>query len=629
MSTQKLQISSCLIRLHLQISNCEKDANNLYNFQIEEEYKRTRHFLLNENRFFSSDKQDGSIFFTKALLTSKLNTKLSSLLMNFDSKNGKENYIYSHPNQINAKEGLWIVIGKDSNQKDIKLTKNDFLRFGKQIVKIVEFNSDSFFNKINAQKFDFYQRNKSSSTWSFLQCRICMEEESPEMRFDSNLCTCSKSMPVHTKCIFDWLETKCFTEKSPGIRFFDYNYFCCDVCASKFDQNLIVLTNFFNQTSSSFILFDVFDLEEEKITGKYLIDFSKKDEAVVNIGRKKKGNDIAFNDPTISRKHAKLMFENGNLHVIDLGSTFGTSVLVNQRFPLQMIHEREFLIHKFLLTFHLLRNKKKCKNCDFTKIIKNPLTNQQVITSIQLENKLIKSIGENGFFLQINDPKKILENVENKLNQSANKMTKIKIYLENLKGSKNSLLQMNLFDANPKSQISIQNNLINEAPILKLNRANKPFSKLFLNKNKISLQEKLNDCMQRKKMSLISNGLTDSEKQFPSLNKKSFNQLEILDTNPQFPTSKCLNANSSKNNFFMSKKFCKSNGNIQVHFPNPQKKFEMPDLIVSSQNLNQSNFLKSPFLTKKNKICDPIKISEKLFDSDLFSEKVESNFKFN
>ena len=157
-------LTSFIKRIHLQVTNCEKDAQNLFNFHLDSIYKTTRHFYISQNRFFYVSKSDGSVYFTEKLVQNAFTQNLTTLEIHFEKNKPNNNFLQGKCKSVTAKDGFWYVVSASEVDKDFRLEKGQFVRFGKQVLKIAQLGNLSSFYEEKKNENAFNETDKQKQT---------------------------------------------------------------------------------------------------------------------------------------------------------------------------------------------------------------------------------------------------------------------------------------------------------------------------------------------------------------------------------------------------------------------------------------------------------------------------------
>ena len=179
--------------------------------------------------------------------------------------------------------------------------------------------------------------NKKQKTY---RCRICFCDGNFEgINPLISPCKCSGSVKyIHLNCLRKWLTSKITTKVSSTNDIYCYVYksLKCEICQSiipeiaEFRGKFISLLDFKNIDSPYIILQSMYQynyLNKNTTDLNIIFVISLKTNNYVNIGRANNSN-IRLSDVSVSRNHAKITFSKGDFYLEDIGSKFGTLVLI-------------------------------------------------------------------------------------------------------------------------------------------------------------------------------------------------------------------------------------------------------------------------------------------------------------
>ena len=228
-----------------------------------------------------------------------------------------------------------IIHNKNINENYID-TNNDLIENGAKKI-----NNVNISNKVNIKLKILYVKlkniNKSQKKY---RCRICFCEGN----FEGNNplispCKCSGSIKyIHLNCLRKWLTSKITTKNSSNNEIYCYVFksLKCELCQSiipeiaEFRGKFLSLLDFKNIDPPYIILQSMYQYNStnrnvNELNVIFVISF--KTNIQVNIGRANNSN-IRLSDVSVSRNHAKLTYSNGDLFLDDVGSKFGTLLLI-------------------------------------------------------------------------------------------------------------------------------------------------------------------------------------------------------------------------------------------------------------------------------------------------------------
>ena len=199
------------------------------------------------------------------------------------------------------------------------------------------------------------------------KCRICFCEGNFEgINPLISPCTCSGSVKyIHLNCLRKWLTTKIITKISANNDIYCYAFkkLKCEICKSiipeiaEFRGKFLSLLDFKNIEPPYIILQSMYQYNS---TNRALSDIniifviSLKLKGKIYIGRANNSN-IRLSDVSVSRNHAKLKYCNGEFYLEDIGSKFGTLVLIQNNILFLPYKDINIQTGRSLLMFKLRR----------------------------------------------------------------------------------------------------------------------------------------------------------------------------------------------------------------------------------------------------------------------------------
>ena len=288
-------------------------------------------------------------------------------------------------------ELLWNYIVPPVEQT---IEEGELFRLGKQMFKIKYINKEgSDGSDMKRQmKLPFRSQDINENIpqldvlENFGECRICLEGTYPDNPF-VNLCKCSRSMPVHLKCLKEWLQKKCEVHQSTSCTVYNIEEIKCDICETKYPPRVTYgseTVNFFNPNlnmNNKHAYIEIYEKNTVEIKNVIILNLNTT-KRTFTIGRSEK-NDIIIDDASISRNHAELTFTGKKIKLKDLGSKYGTHVLVKDiGFPL-LTNSVHLQIDKFYIVVHQYRSKKCfCAEKRRYNVILNPISTMHNYLSV-------------------------------------------------------------------------------------------------------------------------------------------------------------------------------------------------------------------------------------------------------
>ena len=166
-------------------------------------------------------------------------------------------------------------------------------------------------------------------------CRICYGDDTSSDNPLINPCICKGSMKyIHYKCLKNWLNSKIESEmeQSSDNETIIYNTkdLSCELCKAKFPdyvkiKNKLYNISFYKPKFQEFIVFE--SMKADKNKNKYIYIISLDNRRYINIGRSSEC-ELSIPELSISRFHAIIHKNKGELFIEDNKSKFGTLILV-------------------------------------------------------------------------------------------------------------------------------------------------------------------------------------------------------------------------------------------------------------------------------------------------------------
>ena len=207
-----------------------------------------------------------------------------------------------------------------------------------------------------------------------LKCRICFSEGS----FEGNNplispCNCTGSVKyIHLNCLRKWLTSKVTVKSSPAfdIYCYSYKYLECEICRSKISEQVeyrgkIISLLDFKNVDPPYLIMQTINLYNPKskfidFNAVFVISFKKKNFLIIGRGS---NSDIKLNDISVSRNHSMISYSNGGIFIDDIGSKFGTLLLIQNNILFLPYKELNIQTGKCHFIFYLLRTFLGCFKC--------------------------------------------------------------------------------------------------------------------------------------------------------------------------------------------------------------------------------------------------------------------------
>ena len=370
-----------------------KDAHALFDYESEEitkgQYvlgKGGKIFLDSEKGTtkYEPDNQEDGFF-----LTGGHSSSSEGCLINFFNEYGahtrvtkkiKDEYEYNKDNITEVQNMIYYVVA----QKELKGIKreyksnyyykpeiNDIIRFGR-VQFIVRSMKDKSTNNINN---DVYTENNNDINKSIflpndnsnikqnnnnkpLICELCEKKETDNINNPIiKVCPCKKSPFLHLNCFKNEYVKRdkmfyysCKDYMSGSLKVVSFINFLCPICSEPYNPIIKINSRFYNILPYSFdnniyhIVLESINFVKDGVYCMMIIIFTfpnKKEEFF--LGR---GHEASFkiSDISISRVHAKVYIKDDNIIIDDLGSKFGTLLLVRKSIDVSEMIEKNMKI---------------------------------------------------------------------------------------------------------------------------------------------------------------------------------------------------------------------------------------------------------------------------------------------
>ena len=284
-------------------------------------------------------------------------------------------------NNINDDLIIYNRFGNNNeNNIDYLNTNNELLHSKK--TKNFEFTKkneicEEVNNKLKSLYLKLKVVNEKQKTQHF-KCRICFCEGSFEGKNPLiSPCKCTGSVTyIHLNCLRKWLTSKVITKTSPNNNIYCYIFISleCEICKTiipeivEYRGKYISLLDFKDIDPPYIILqsMNQYNLPNRNISNIsdlnmiFVMSFKQKDYLV--IGRAN-NSDIRLNDVSVSRNHSMISYSNGNFYIDDIGSKFGTLLLIQNNIQFLPYKDISIQSGKCHMLFKLKRTCLGCFKC--------------------------------------------------------------------------------------------------------------------------------------------------------------------------------------------------------------------------------------------------------------------------
>ena len=297
-----------------------------------------------------------------------INNSHSSMNINMNNNINEELAIYK-----NGNNSYYF----DSNNDLLKTIKSNN-NYDKKSNKI----SESINNKLKLLYMKLKTINEKQKLKHY-KCRVCFCEGN----FEGNdplisPCKCTGSLTyIHLNCLRKWLTSKIVTKTSSASDIYCYTFKSleCEICKSiipeivEYRGKFITLLNFKDIEPPYIILQTMYQYNSQNINPPnfnaiFVISLKIKDYII--IGRAN-NSDIRLSDVSVSRNHSIISYSNGNFYIDDIGSKFGTLLLIQNNILFLPYNELNIQTGKCHLIFRLTRTFLGCFKCFKNKSYEN------------------------------------------------------------------------------------------------------------------------------------------------------------------------------------------------------------------------------------------------------------------
>lgn len=177
--------------------------------------------------------------------------------------------------------------------------------------------------KDNTEDKEEYNSNNKPS------CRICLCEEYDDINPLINPCKCSGTMKyIHLNCLRQLIKSKISEKIGENVSMFTFKSLECELCQNIFPETIKIKEKRYSiidlhRPSGNYILLEGIIKESPEIKTIYLITITEG--KPIKIGRSS-DSDLRLGDISVSRSHAKLVFNNGSIYLYDTKSKFGSLI---------------------------------------------------------------------------------------------------------------------------------------------------------------------------------------------------------------------------------------------------------------------------------------------------------------
>ena len=290
--------------------------------------------------------------------------------MNIDNNINNELIIYKYNKNIDKEN----IIESAQTMKELTIKKD--IKFNNEDNNNITETVNNKLKYLYVKLKNVQEKNKNKP----LKCRICFVEGD----FDGNNplispCNCTGSVKyIHLYCLRKWLTSKISIKSTLTNSIYCYTYknLECEICKSiipeqvEYRGKIISLLNFKDIEPPFLILqtMNQYNPINKNIEYNAIFVISFKSKKYLTIGRAN-NSDIKLNDISVSRNHSIINYDNGELYIDDIGSKFGTLLLIQNNILFLPYKEINIQTGKCHLIFYLLRTFLACLMCYKNKIL--------------------------------------------------------------------------------------------------------------------------------------------------------------------------------------------------------------------------------------------------------------------
>ena len=293
----------------------------------------------------------------------------SNMNINVNNSINEEIVIYNR-NQNNE--------NNNNANNNLNLSTNNALLYSSKTKNYDEMNNNNISESVNNKLKNIYIKlkkvNKNEKAKHF-NCRICFCEGNFEGKDPLiSPCKCTGSVTyIHLNCLRKWLTSKIIQKSSSSNNIYCYTYKSleCEICKTRIPEiveyrgKYISLLEFKDIDPPYIILqsMNQYNLPNRNISdinAIFVISLKLKD--FLTIGRAS-NSDIRLNDVSVSRNHSLISYSDGNFYIEDIGSKFGTLLLIQNNILFLPYKDISIQTGKCHLIFKLKRTFLGCFKC--------------------------------------------------------------------------------------------------------------------------------------------------------------------------------------------------------------------------------------------------------------------------
>ena len=299
--------------------------------------------------------------------------------------NNNSNADFNVENSMNEEIAINIYNRKYINDINDLFQSDKTLNIEKYKSKEKKDNDNKISNSVNNKLKYIYLKLKNINEKrkeKMLKCRVCFCEGN----FDGknpliSPCNCTGSVKyIHLNCLRKWLTSKVNMKCSQTNNIYCYSFKSleCEICKAvipelvEYRGKFISLLDFKEIEPPYLILqtMNQYNPLNKNLDFNIIFVMSFKIKNFLIIGRAN-NSDIRLSDISVSRNHSVISYDNGEFYIDDIGSKFGTLLLIQNNILFLPYKEISIQTGKCHLVFYLMRTFLGCFKCYKNKIFEN------------------------------------------------------------------------------------------------------------------------------------------------------------------------------------------------------------------------------------------------------------------
>ena len=237
-------------------------------------------------------------------------------------------------------------------------------------------------NKLKYINLKLKNINEKRKEKMLIKCRVCFCEGNFEGKNPLiSPCNCTGSVKyIHLNCLRKWLTSKVNMKCSQTNNIYCYTFKSleCEICKALIPEQVEYRGKFislldFKEIEPPYLILQTmnqYNPLNKNLDFNIIFVMSFKIKNFLIIGRAN-NSDIRLSDISVSRNHSVISFDNGEFFIDDIGSKFGTLLLIQNNILFLPYKEISIQTGKCHLVFYLMRTFLGCFKCIKNKIFEN------------------------------------------------------------------------------------------------------------------------------------------------------------------------------------------------------------------------------------------------------------------